>query len=79
MNERITMRGLLSTALLLFVSIVVTDASARTWTDVTGKYKIEADFVEASADAVKLRRTSGIVISVPLAKLSAADPVCSQS
>jgi hypothetical protein len=46
---------------------------ARTWTDSTGKYKIEAAFVEVKDGAVRLRRPDGRVVKLPLAKLSPAD------
>lgn len=45
----------------------------RTWSDVTGKFKIEAQFVKQDGDQVELARTDGKTIKLPLAKLSAAD------
>ncbi len=48
-------------------------AWARKWTDVTGKYSVEAEFVELKDGQVRLRKPDGQVITVPLEKLSAAD------
>ncbi len=45
----------------------------RAWTDVTGKFKIEAVFVEIKDDSVTLKKTDDTVISVPREKLSQAD------
>ncbi|MEZ6134233.1 MAG: SHD1 domain-containing protein [Pirellulaceae bacterium] len=45
----------------------------RTWTDATGKYSVEAELITATRDAVKLRKTTGIEITVALSKLSVAD------
>ena len=47
--------------------------AARTWTDRTGKYRIEAEFVDAKDGKVRLRKTDGKVITLPLEKLSSAD------
>ena len=47
---------------------------ARTWTDATGKFTIEADFVELTKDdRVRLKTSNGKTIAIPLSKLSAAD------
>ncbi len=48
-------------------------ADERTWTDITGKYKIKAELVDVDDDSVKLRQTDGKEISVPLKKLSGPD------
>lgn len=45
----------------------------RIWTDVTGKFKIEAKFGGVSGGQVKLLKTDGTETTVPLNKLSAAD------
>lgn len=50
-----------------------TVAFARTWTDNTGKYAVEAELVEVRDGNVHLRKTDGSVVSVPLERLSAAD------
>ncbi len=46
---------------------------ARTWTDNTGKYKIEAELVDCRSGTVRLKKTNGKIISLPLSRLSAAD------
>jgi hypothetical protein len=48
-------------------------AVARTWSDSTGKFKIEAVYLAQEGGGVKLLKSDGAVISVPLAKLSEAD------
>ncbi|OHB69806.1 MAG: hypothetical protein A2V70_14720 [Planctomycetes bacterium RBG_13_63_9] len=47
--------------------------STRTWTDATGSFKIEAEFLGLDGDKVRLRKSNGRVITVPLQKLSDAD------
>jgi hypothetical protein len=51
----------------------------RTWTDATGKFKVEASFVEIVEDKVKLKRADGREHLVPLAQLSVADKTFLQS
>ena len=48
-------------------------ASARKWTDKTGKFSVEADLVQVKGDKAILKKTNGKVIAVPLDRLSAAD------
>jgi hypothetical protein len=45
----------------------------RTWSDSSGKFRIEAVYVGQEGDAVKLRKSDGAEISVPLARLSKED------
>jgi hypothetical protein len=48
--------------------------AARTWSDATGRFKVEAVFVSVGDGTVSIRRTSdNRVIAIPIAKLSAAD------
>lgn len=56
-----------------FLLFALPQASARTWTDSTGKYKVEAEFVDFQDGSVRLRKTDGKMIALPLKKLSAAD------
>lgn len=46
---------------------------ARKWTDNTGKYSVEAELVQVRDDEVTLRKRSGSVITVPIARLSEVD------
>ena len=46
---------------------------SRIWTDATGKYKIDATMVTASALAVQLRKADGTLSWVPLSRLCPAD------
>lgn len=45
----------------------------QTWTDITGKFKVEAEFVSLQDGTVTLRRADGQEICLPLKKLSEAD------
>lgn len=47
--------------------------SFRTWSDTTGKYKIEAEWVSTENGNVTLKRRDGTVVTLPIAKLSEAD------
>ncbi len=48
-------------------------AELRTWTDVTGRFKVEAEFVETKGDVVALKRKDGTRLEIPLARLSEPD------
>lgn len=45
----------------------------RTWRDAAGKFSVEATLVELEAEAVRLIRSDGVTIDVPLERLSQAD------
>ncbi|KAL2314459.1 Actin cytoskeleton-regulatory complex protein sla1 [Schizosaccharomyces pombe] len=45
----------------------------RTWTDRTGAFKVEAEFLGYSDDKIHLHKTNGVKISVPSAKMSYKD------
>ncbi len=47
--------------------------SRRTWTDATGKHRIEAEFLGLADGVVRLKKSDGAVVDVPLEKLSEAD------
>ena len=49
------------------------ESPLRTWSDSTGKYKVEAQLVEKDEQSVTLRRPSGKIAKVPLSKLSDID------
>lgn len=57
------------------VGVILSDvrAAPRKWTDATGQFSVEADFVEVKNGEVHLKKTDGSVIAVPVAKLSEAD------
>jgi len=56
------------------LSAVAGSARARTWTDVTGQHKREAEFVGITAQGkVKLKTPDGATTCVPLSAFSAAD------
>lgn len=45
----------------------------RTWTDVTGRYQTEAELIEVNGPDVHLRKRDGVLITVPVEKLSDSD------
>jgi hypothetical protein len=57
---------------LVFV-LLTSNTTARKWTDTTGRFSIEASFVEVKNGNAVLKKTDGETISVPLAKLSKED------
>jgi hypothetical protein len=63
----------LSVLFVLLVPVPSGLAQARTWTDNTGKHTIEAEFVEVTDGGVRVRKTDGGLIVVPLGRLSQAD------
>lgn len=53
--------------------LIASAALAETWTDASGTYSIEAEFVKLDpGQSVTLKKPDGTVISVPLSKLSVA-------
>ena len=64
------MGRLIFVALVLLTSAV---AESRTWTDSSGKYAIDADFMDCDGTTVRLRKRSGEVISIPLDRLCKED------
>lgn len=48
-------------------------SAIRTWSDVTGKFKIEAELVSVEEGKVNLKRKNGELVAVPLEKLSKED------
>jgi len=50
-----------------------TERPFRTWTDKTGTYTVEAQFMGAAFGKVKLRKRDGHIITVPLENLSESD------
>ena len=65
------MRTLIAAVLVLAVCTSV--ASARTWTDSTGKHTVEAEFVDLKDGKVRLKKEDGRTITIPIERLSEAD------
>ena len=64
------------TLTVLVASLWLATASpgwAREWKDNTGKFSVEAELVRVQEDSVVLKKTDGVVIQVPLSRLSQAD------
>ena len=57
----------------LFLLLPQPKASARIWTDRTGKHKVEAEFVEFKGGALLIRKTDGQLLDVKMTALSTAD------
>lgn len=49
------------------------NAQARKWTDASGKYSVEAGFVDFENGNVRLRKHDGVEITVPFKQLSSSD------
>ena len=58
---------------LVGIFVLVASAQQRRWTDSTGKYSVDAEFVEVKVGTVAIRRSSGKTVAVPLARLSTLD------
>ncbi len=54
-------------------SLQTATTNSRTWSDATGKFQVDASFINLVDGKVNLRRADGRTLSVPLDKLSAAD------
>ncbi len=57
----------------IFVLGAEIDVSAREWSDTSGKFRTQAEFVAARNGKVILEKADGSIITIPLEKLSAAD------
>jgi hypothetical protein len=57
----------------LYLAVCAGNGLARTWTDSTGKFKIEAELVDVEDGKVRLKKDDGSIVTVPLIKLSAGD------
>ncbi len=53
--------------------VLANPAKTRKWTDSSGSFTVDAKLVSANAATVKLERTDGRMIALPLSKLSESD------
>lgn len=60
-------------AAVLILAVSTSMAFARKWTDSTGKYTVEAEFVELKDGKVRLRKGDDSVVTLPIERLSEAD------
>jgi len=67
------MRSKLVLMLLLLSSSMVLSLHAREWSDSTGVFTVEAELVEVAGATVRLKKTDGTIVAVPLKRLSDAD------
>lgn len=72
---RLPLSAALLAAMLLPTTLAVaqTPGQSRTWTDASGKYKVEATLTTIEGDKVTLLRADGRKVVVPLDRLSKAD------
>jgi len=63
---------LTSVAVLMFLAPAAATV-AREWTDSTGKYRVEADFVDVQGETVRLKRQDGKIVAVSISRLSTQD------
>ncbi len=63
----------LSAICVVQVMLIVSCVLARTWTDSTGKYQVQADFVKFENGQVFLKTQDGKTLAIPMSKLSTAD------
>ena len=66
-------------AALLIFAVCTPVASARTWTDSTGKFTVEAEFVDFKDGKVQLKKEDGKIVTIPVEKLSEADQAFAKS
>jgi hypothetical protein len=69
MNQRIMLCGLVGATLLALGSVAV----ARTWTDATGQFHVDGDFVSSKDGAVTINTSDGKTIQIQFEKLSRVD------
>lgn len=54
---------------------VEANETLRTWTDKSGKFQVEAEFIKIAGENVLLKKKDGTTIEVPLQKLTSKDQV----
>ena len=64
---------LVSAAFVVSFGITNCLGEVRTWTDKSGKYTLEAEFVSAKSGSVTLKATNGKTVTLEISKLSAKD------
>jgi CubicO group peptidase (beta-lactamase class C family) len=67
------MKFLLPMLASVLLALLAGTSLARTWSDASGKFTIEAELVEVKDGQVVLRKADGSEIKLPVSKLSAAD------
>lgn len=67
------MRCYLASLSLLFMATGAAAVMARTWTDSTGRYTLDADLIAFSDTTVVLQRADHELVAVPIEQLSAKD------
>ena len=54
-------------------SLVPDSSKLRLWTDTTGSFTVEAEYLGCKDEKINLHKANGVKISVPIAKISTAD------
>ena len=65
--------GILSMLVFLWIAPGAGAAGMRTWTDATGKHKVEAELIDFSGEEITLRNADGKTKTLGLDSLSVAD------
>ena len=71
MKKAVSYFGLIS--LILCCSLLLCAQESRTWKDDTGLFSIEATFEKLDGNSVQLKKADGVIVTLPLARLSEAD------
>ena len=71
MYARLTFLTLI--ALVIETNVAAAPPAMHRWTDRTGKFSTDAEFVEIKQDSVVLKKADGSTVTLPLARLSDAD------
>ena len=61
------------TAVAATEAVAADSGDLRSWTDATGKHRIEAELVAVKQGWVRLKRASGELVSLPITRLSQSD------
>lgn len=71
-RNRLELRLLASIVVLFSPLLRIESAFGETWTDQSGKYQVEAEFVGVEGRSIVLRQPDGSSVKVPIDRLSAA-------
>jgi hypothetical protein len=72
-SRSLILTALCSLGLCLMSGAVLDAADTRTWSDASGKFKIQASFVSNENGTITLKKSDGTELEIELKKLSAAD------
>ena len=73
MNSNRPRPSIALSGILLALGLLISSAEGRTWTDASGAFSVEAEFIALADGVVALKTPAGERIEIPLARLSDAD------